>query len=141
MKQQSCQSNPNESYTERKAMHEPSGYALDLICSFDSKLNKHNFYRGKDCIKTFCSNLKEFGTEIVIYKQKEMVNLTTNDVFFMKVKKYVIYAKEGFVVIKIRKNLKYIKKLENIGITHCQIKVCYKKWIRSSIKIIIKHDW
>ena len=40
MKQQSCQSNPNESYTERKAMHEPSGYALDLICSFDSKLNK-----------------------------------------------------------------------------------------------------
>ena len=127
MKQQSCQSNPNESYTERKAMHEPSGYALDLICSFDSKLNKHNFYRGKDCIKTFCSNLKEFGTEIVIYKQKEMVNLTTNDVFFMKVKKYVIYAKEGFVVIKIRKNLKYIKKLENIGITHCQIKVCYKK--------------
>ena len=127
MKQQSCQSNPNESYTERKAMHEPSGYALDLICSFDSKLNKHNFYRGKDCIKTFCSNLKEFGTEIVIYKQKEMVDLTTNDVFFMKVKKYVIYAKEGFVVIKIRKNLKYIKKLENIGITHCQIKVCYKK--------------
>ena len=127
MKQQSCQSNPNESYTERKAMHEPSGYALDLICSFDSKLNKHNFYRGKDCIKTFCSNLKEFGTEIVIYKQKEMVNLTTNDVFFMKVKKYVIYAKEGFVVIKIRKNLKYIKKLENIGVTHCQIKVCYKK--------------
>ena len=127
MKQQSCQSNPNESYTERKAMHEPSGYALDLICSFDSKLNKHNFYRGKDCVKTFCSNLKEFGTEIVIYKQKEMVNLTTNDVFFMKVKKYVIYAKEGFVVIKIRKNLKYIKKLENIGITHCQIKVCYKK--------------
>ena len=127
MKQQSCQSNPNESYTERKAMHEPSGYALDLICSFDSKLNKHNFYRGKDCIKTFCSNLKEFGTEIVIYKQKEMVNLTTNDVFFMKVKKYVIYAKEGFVVIKIRKNLKYIKKLENTGITHCQIKVCYKK--------------
>ena len=109
MKQQSCQSNPNESYTERKAMHEPSGYALDLICSFDSKLNKHNFYRGKDCIKTFCSNLKEFGTEIVIYKQKEMVDLTTNDVFFMKVKKYVIYAKEGFVVIKIRKNLKYIK--------------------------------
>ena len=127
IKQQSCQNNPNESYTERKAIHEPSGYSLNLICSFDSKLNKHNFYRGKDCIKTFCSNLKEFGTEIVIYKQKEMVNLTTNDVFFMKVKKYVIYAKEGFVVIKIRKNLKYIKKLENIGITHCQIKVCYKK--------------
>ena len=32
IKQQSCQSNPNESYTERKAMHEPCGYALSLIC-------------------------------------------------------------------------------------------------------------
>ena len=40
IKQQSCQNNPNESYTERKAIHEPSGYSLNLICSFDSKLNK-----------------------------------------------------------------------------------------------------
>ena len=35
--------------------------------------------------------------------------------FFMKVKKYVIYAKEGFVTINIRKNLKYSKK----NIDHC----------------------
>ena len=70
IKQQSCQNNPNESYTERKAIHEPSGYSLNLICSFDSKLNKHNFYRGKDCSKKFCSNLKEFGTKIVTEKKK-----------------------------------------------------------------------
>ena len=31
IKQQSCQNNPNESYTERKAMHEPCGYALSLV--------------------------------------------------------------------------------------------------------------
>ena len=31
--------NPNESYTERKAMHEPCG-SLDLVISFDSKENK-----------------------------------------------------------------------------------------------------
>ena len=40
IKKQSCQNNPNASYTERKAMHEPCGYALSLICSFDSKENK-----------------------------------------------------------------------------------------------------
>ena len=45
IKQQSCQNNPNESYTERKAMHEPCGYSLDLVSSFESKQNKHNFYR------------------------------------------------------------------------------------------------
>ena len=32
--------NPNESYTERKAMHEPCGYPLSLVSSFDSKQNK-----------------------------------------------------------------------------------------------------
>ena len=65
IKQQSCQNNLNESYTERKAMHEPCGYLLDLISSFDSKQNKHSFHRGKDCIKTFCSDLKELSTKII----------------------------------------------------------------------------
>ena len=46
-----------------------------------------------------------------------MVDLTTDDFFYMKVKKYVVYAKEGFVMIKIRNNLKYTKKLEIIVIT------------------------
>ena len=53
IKEQSCQNNPNESYTERKAKHEPSGY------SFDSKENKNNVYKGKDCIKNFCKDLNE----------------------------------------------------------------------------------
>ena len=70
IKQQSCQNNLNESYTERKAMHEPCGYSLDLVSSFDSKQNKHNFYRGKDCIKRFCSDLKELPTKIIDYEEK-----------------------------------------------------------------------
>ena len=62
-------------------MHEPCGYALSLISSFDSKLNKHNFYRKKDCIERFCSDLKEFRTKIVNDKQKEMTALTNDDIF------------------------------------------------------------
>ena len=79
IKQQSCQNNLNESYTERKAMHEPCGYSLDLVSSFDSKQNKRSFYRGKDCIKRFCSDLKELGTKIINYKQKEMIPLTDKE--------------------------------------------------------------
>ena len=79
IKQQSCQNSPNESYTERKAMHEPSGYALSLISPFDSKENKHKFYRGKDCIKRFCSDLKELAIKIINYEQKEMIPLTDNE--------------------------------------------------------------
>ena len=55
IKEQSCQNSPNESYTERKAKHEPSGYSLSLISSFDKTKNKHSVYRGEDCIKRFCS--------------------------------------------------------------------------------------
>ena len=40
IKEQSCQNNHKESYTEGKAKHEPSGYALSLICSFDKTKNK-----------------------------------------------------------------------------------------------------
>ena len=76
IKEQSCQNNPNESYTERKAKHEPSGYSLILVSSFDSKENKHNVYRGRDCIKRFCSDLKELATKIINYEEKEMIPLT-----------------------------------------------------------------
>ena len=73
IKQQSCQNNPYEFYTERKAMHEPCGYALSLVCWFDETKNKHSFYRGRDCIKKFCIDLKVFWTKIVNCKEKEMI--------------------------------------------------------------------
>ena len=79
IKKQLCQNNPNESYTERKALHEPSGYALTLVSSFDSKQNKRSFYRGKDCNKKFCSELKELGTKLINYEQKEVISLTDNE--------------------------------------------------------------
>ena len=31
----SCQNNPEKSYTEKKAVHKPSGYSLITCCSFD----------------------------------------------------------------------------------------------------------
>ena len=85
-------------------MHEPCGYSLDLVSSFDSKQNKHNFYRGKDCIKRFCSDLKELATKTINYEKE-------------KSKRNVTYIKKSFVMIKMKKiNLKYTKKLEIIVI-------------------------
>ena len=53
IKQQSCQNNPNESYTERKAMHEPCGYALSLISSFDSEKINTIFIEERIVLKGF----------------------------------------------------------------------------------------
>ena len=51
LKKQSCQNNPNESYTERKAIHEPCGYALSLASSFYSKRNKEVFIEERIVLK------------------------------------------------------------------------------------------
>ena len=96
IKQQSCQNNPNESYTERKAMHEPCGYALSLVSLFDKTKNKYNFYRGRDCIKRFCSDLKELGTKIINYEQKEMIPLTDNENKYYEEQKECYICKREF---------------------------------------------
>ena len=111
LKQQSCQNNPNESYTERKAIHEPCGYELSLVSSFDSKQDKRSFYRGKDCIKRFCSDLKELGTKIINYEQKEMIPLTDNE------NKYYEEQKECYI---------------------CQKEFCYDKNEKKKFKIYQK---
>ena len=76
----SCQNNPENSYTEKKVKHKPSGYAWCSICSFDDTKNKRYFYRGKDCIEKFCKDLKELGTEIINFEEKEMIPLTNKEI-------------------------------------------------------------
>ena len=80
IKQQLCQNNPEESYTEKKSIHESCGYSIDLVSSFDSKQDKHSFYRGRDCSKKFCEDLKKHAIKIINFKEKEMIPLTDNEI-------------------------------------------------------------
>ena len=115
LKQKSCQNNPNKCYTKRKAIHEPCGYSLDLVCSFDSKEDKHSFYRGNDCIKKFCSELKELGTKIVNYEQKEMTPLTNNKVALYQSQKVCYICKRAFCYDKkLEKRFKLYKKVRSL---------------------------
>ena len=117
LKQQSCQNNPNESYTERKAIHEPCGYSLDLVCSFDSKEDKHHFYRGNDCNKKFCSELKQLETNVVNYEQKEMTPLADDaNRYYEEQKECYICRKVFCYNKKQKKRFKLYKKLEIIVI-------------------------
>ena len=71
-KLQSIQNNPEKSYTEKKARHEPSGWSMFTRCSFDKKENKLNCYRGKDCIEKLCKKLIERTMKIIKYEEKEI---------------------------------------------------------------------
>ena len=97
-------------------MHEPCGYALSLICSFDSKENKHNFYRGIDCIKRFCIDLKESGTKIINYGQKEMMPLRDNEYkYYEEQNECYIFLKDFCYDKNDLKKFKLYQKVRN----HC----------------------
>ena len=93
---QSCQNNPENSYTEKKVMHKPSGYAWFSICSFDDMKNRPYFHRRKDCIEKFCQDLKDLGTEIINSEEKEMMSLTNKDIKSYEKQKVCHICKEKF---------------------------------------------
>ena len=51
-KEQSSQNNPEKSYTEKKDILEPSGWAMFTSCSLDEKENKLSYYRAKSYVKS-----------------------------------------------------------------------------------------
>ena len=91
-KVQSSQNNPEKSYTEKKARHEPSGWSMSIICSFDKKENKFNYCRRKDCMQKNKRNANE-----IINREKKLYHWPKKKLIVIINKKYVIYAKKSFV--------------------------------------------
>ena len=71
-----CYDSPEKSSTTKINKHTPSGYSLFTHCSFDETKNKLNHYRGKNCMKNFCLDLRKHATKIINYEKKEMIPLT-----------------------------------------------------------------
>ena len=78
-KMSTCINNPNESSTTKINKYTPSGYSMCTSCSFDESKNKLNHYRGKDCIKKFCKDLKEQATRIINHEKKKIIPLTKEE--------------------------------------------------------------
>ena len=65
-----CYNNLEESSTTKINHHTPSGYSIFTHCSFDKSKNKLNYYRGEDCMKRFCKDLKEHAIKIINCEKK-----------------------------------------------------------------------
>ena len=70
-KMSTCQNNPKESSTTEINKHIPLGYSIFTRCSFDQTKNKLDYYRGTDCMKKFCKDLREHATKIIKYEKKK----------------------------------------------------------------------
>ena len=75
-KTEGCKNNLEKLSTTRLSEHIPSGFSMPTISSFKSIENKHDVYRGKDCIKKFCKFLREHAMKIISFKKKKMKLLT-----------------------------------------------------------------
>ena len=52
--------------------HIPSGFSMSTISSFRSIENKHDVYRGKDCMKKFCKSLREHAMQIMNFQNEKI---------------------------------------------------------------------
>ena len=68
-KMRSYKNNPEKSYTEKKADHETSGWAMLVKCSFDSTNHRYDYYRGIECIENLSKKLKDYAKEIINYEE------------------------------------------------------------------------
>ena len=71
--------NPDLLSTTKINQHIPSGYSIYTNCSFDKSNNKLSYYRGEDCMKRFCKDLKDHATKIIDFKKKTMIPLTKEE--------------------------------------------------------------
>ena len=64
--------NPENSSTTKVSEHIPSGLSMFTISSFQSIENKHDVYRGKDCMKKFFVSLTGHMMNKTNFKKKKM---------------------------------------------------------------------
>ena len=91
-----CYNNPDLSSTIKINQHIPSGYSIYTNCSFD----KSSYYRGEDCMKRFCKDLKDHATKIIDFKKKTMIPLTKEEEDNCNKENYVIFVKKILIMIK-----------------------------------------
>ena len=92
-----CYNNLEESSTTEINKHKPSGYSLFTHCSFDKTKNKLDYYRGDDCMKKFCKDLREHSTKIINYEEKKMIPLTKKEEENIVSKKFITYVKKNLI--------------------------------------------
>ena len=95
-KMSTCQNDPNKSSTTKINKHTPSGYSIFTNCSFDESKNKISYYRGDDCMKKFCKDLREHSTKILNYEKKKMISLTTEEKIHYNKQKVCYICKKEF---------------------------------------------
>ena len=126
-KMSTCYNNPEESSTTEINKHTSPGYSLFTHCSFDKTKNKLDYYRGKDCMKKFCKNLREHAAKIINYEKKKMIPLTTKEEICHNKQKICYICKKEFDTndkkkYKVRDHCHYTGKYRGAAHNICNLR-------------------
>ena len=126
-KMSTCINNPNESSTTKRNKHTPSGYSTFTNCSFDQTKNKLNYYRGKDCMKKVCKDLKIHASKVINYKKKKLIPLTTEEKIYHNKQKICYICKKEFnnndkKNYKVRDHCRYTGKYRGAAHNICNLR-------------------
>ena len=122
-----CYNNPEESPTTKINHHTPLGYSIFTHCSFDKSKNKLNYYRGEDCIKRFCKDLKEHTKKIINCEKKDMIPLTIEEKEDYNNQKVCYICKKEFITsdnkhYKVRDHCHYTGKYRGAAHNICNLR-------------------
>ena len=107
------ENNPENSSTIKTYEHIPSRYSMSTILGFDQTEDKHTLYHGKDCMKIFCTSLREHAKNISDFKKKKRLPLTKEELKLHQDSK-VCYICGKRILEKLSKSIYYRK-----GRDHC----------------------
>ena len=122
-----CYNNPEKSSTTEINKHTPSGYSLFTHCPFDETKNKLDYYRGEDCMKKFCKDLRQHATKIINYEKKDMILLTKKEEENHNNKKFCYICKKEFDMndkknYKVRDHCHYTGKYRGSAHNICNLR-------------------
>ena len=92
-----CHNNPEKSSTTKINKHTASGYSLFTHCFYDVIKSKHDYYRDKDSMKSFCKDLKE-------NKKIKMISLTIEENQSYRKQKVCHICRKNLVLMTMIKN-------------------------------------
>ena len=66
-------------YADLECILKKIEYSIYTSCSCDKSNNKLSCYRGEDCMRRFCKDLKDHAIKIIDCKKKDMIPLTKEE--------------------------------------------------------------
>ena len=117
-----CYNNPDLSSTTKINQHIPSGYSIYTNCSFDKSNNKLSYYRGEDCMKRFCKDLKDHATKIIDFKKKTMIPLTKEEEDNYNKENTCYICKSVFYNDKVRDHCHFTGKYRGAAHNTCNLR-------------------